>query len=115
MCARHGLPYEQARQLVPLVQRALEAPDAVRDRILTLVESNLARRVHGQESPERLTQDLDQEVLISVARILHVWSPSDKVMDMGGMLPRLFPDSFGAVGELGGDEGAEDGGAAPGA
>ncbi len=101
MCARHGLPYDQVEQLVPLVQRALEAPDEVRDRILTLIEGNLARRAASQECVEKLFQDLDQEVLISVARILHAWNPSQKVMEMGGILPRLFPDTFGppATGE----------------
>jgi hypothetical protein len=99
MCARHGLPYTQAEQLIPLVQRALEAPDEVRDRILTLIEGNLARRASGKVSIERLFEDLDQEVLISVARVLHGWHPSDKVVEMGGLLPRLFPDSFGLPGD----------------
>jgi hypothetical protein len=114
MCARHGLPYGQVEQLVPLVQRALEAPDEVRDRILTLVEGNLARRASSKECVEKLFEDLDQEVLISVARILHAWSPSQKVMEMGGILPRLFPESFGPSGKADvGPAGAEDGETGP--
>ncbi len=107
MCQRHGLPYEQASQLIPLVQRALEAPDEVRDRILTLIEGNLARRAASRENAKGLAEDLDQEVLLSVARILHAWDPSDRVMEMGGILPRLFPESFDEA------AGSEDGEAGP--
>ena len=97
MCDRHGLPYGEVERLEPLVQRALQSPESVRDRILTMVETNLAKR-NGTTTPESsneaLFQDLDEEVLISVARVLHAWAPSGKVLDVGGALPRLFPEGL---------------------
>jgi hypothetical protein len=49
MCERHGLPLEYGRRLLPLVRRAMEAPDEVRERILALVDGNLANRVGDGE------------------------------------------------------------------
>ena len=43
MCHRHGLPFQDASRLLPLVERALISPIDVRDRILHLVDDNLAR------------------------------------------------------------------------
>lgn len=98
MCLRHGLPDSEAQRLVPLVQRALDSPESVRDRILGMVETNLALRAGvppaQARSHEALFRDLDDEVLHSVARVLHSWSPSGKVLDVGGALPRLFPDGL---------------------
>ncbi|MFT4540144.1 MAG: hypothetical protein ACI835_002593 [Planctomycetota bacterium] len=96
MCTRHGLQFSEAARLLPLVKRALEAPQEVRDRLLTLVEGNLARRNSATQTsnPERLFKDLDEEVLISVAQVLDKWSPSGKVMKLGSILPNLFPDGF---------------------
>ena len=88
--------------MIPLVQRALESPDGVRDRILALVEGNLARRGSGKEDVKKLFEDLDQEVLLAVAKILHPWAPSKKVMGMGGDLPPFFKEGLGEADFLGG-------------
>lgn len=97
MCDRHGLEYSHVERLEPLVKRALDSPDTVRDRILNLVEENLVRRTGVSTSPdsrEAISQDLDEEVLVSVARVLHNWLPSGKVLDVGGALPNLFPNGL---------------------
>ena len=43
---------------------------------------------------EGLARDLDEEVLSSVAKVLHNWTPSQNVIDLGGSLKRLFPKGF---------------------
>jgi hypothetical protein len=69
--------------LIPLVRRAMEAPDEVRERILTLVEGNLVQRARGEDGDAKLARDLDHEVLIAVAKVLHNWSPSEPMLDLG--------------------------------
>lgn len=93
MCDRHGLPFADAQRLTPLVGRALASKPDVRDRILTLVERNLSRRADGdrRSTPERVFLDLDEEVLLSVSRVLHRWSPKGKLLDLSDALPGLFP------------------------
>jgi len=92
MCKRHGLAFRQVSRLVPLIQRALMSPEDVRDRILSMVETNLARRASGApvDPTVKVHQDLDLEVLLSVARVLHGWIPSSKVLELGQVLPNLF-------------------------
>ncbi len=96
MCARHDLPFTEAARLLPLIERALNSPHHVRDRILVLVENNLARRATGQTARtiEPVQRDLDDEVLCSVARVLHNWTPTSKILDLGKVMPDLFPEGF---------------------
>ena len=81
LCARHGLVPGDASALLPLVERALVSPKDVRDRILTLVDTNLAKRARGEGDAtlDDLERDLDEEVLRAVAKTLHVWEPSQRV------------------------------------
>jgi hypothetical protein len=85
LCARHGLSVDEARGLLPLVERALVSPIDVRDRILCLIETNLARKAGGQGEAtiEQLERDLDEEVLRAVALTLHSWEPSQRVRELG--------------------------------
>jgi hypothetical protein len=86
MCERHGLSPESGARLLPLVRRALEAPNDVRDRILRLVDDNLKGSAPGHVEPDKLWRDIDDEVLIAVARVLHGWSPSAPMLDLGSQL-----------------------------
>ena len=92
MCKRHGLAFRQVSRLLPLIKRALMSPADVRDRILGMVETNLARRASGApvDPTVKVHQDLDEEVLRSVARVLHGWTPSPKVLELSKVLPKLF-------------------------
>jgi len=85
LCARHGLPVDEARGLLPLVERALVSPLDVRERILCLIEANLARRAGGQGEAtiDQLERDLDEEVLRAVATTLHGWVPSRRTLEYG--------------------------------
>ncbi len=83
MCERHGLPAEYGARLIPLVRRAMESPDEVKQRILALVEGNLAQCARGDDGGATLWRDLDHEVLLAVARVLHDWSPSEPLLDLG--------------------------------
>jgi len=96
MCARHGLSSEGAVRLLPLIQRALSSPSQVRDRILTLVENNLALRAKGSPlgATEAMHADLDDEILLSVARILHAWNPKGPILNLSNIAPDLFPDGL---------------------
>jgi hypothetical protein len=89
LCERHGLPPDYGARLLPLVERALQAPEAVRDRILRLVDVNLKSCAEGRVDHEKLWRDLDQEVLVAVARVLHHWTPSEPMLDLGGHLGGL--------------------------
>jgi len=96
MCDRHALPYMEASRLLPLIERALNSPHHVRDRILVLVENNLARKATGtiSRTTQEVQRDLDDEVLVSVARVLHNQTPGPSLLDLGHVLPDLFPDGF---------------------
>ncbi|MBK7644798.1 MAG: hypothetical protein IPJ19_17450 [Planctomycetes bacterium] len=83
LCERNQVPYSYGERLLPIVRRALEAPDATRDRILALVERNLQQRADGAADSEKLARDLESEILLAVARVLHDWSPSDPLLDIG--------------------------------
>ena len=92
MCKRHGLPPDFGERLLPLVRRALQAPDDVRQRILALVENNLARKADAEQKPKPLSE-VDQAVLVAVARVLHDWDPSSSILDLGRKLGDVDPDS----------------------
>ncbi|HIF42419.1 MAG TPA: hypothetical protein EYQ74_15155 [Planctomycetes bacterium] len=97
MCTRQGLSLSRGSHLLPLVERALHSPESVRNRILTMVANSLARKVSGEEAAEEggaTQEDLDDEVLISVARVMHTWTPSARVHELEELLPDLFPEGF---------------------
>jgi hypothetical protein len=89
MCERHGLPADYGRRLLPLVRKAMDAPDEVRERILALVDGNLANRAQGSAELESHLEGTDQEVLVAVARVLHDWTPSEPMLDLGSTLGGL--------------------------
>ena len=89
MCERHGLPADYGQRLLPLVRRAMEAPDEVRERILALVDGNLANRAQGEADEDEVARDLDEDILLAVARVLHGWSPSEPLFDLGSSLGGL--------------------------
>jgi hypothetical protein len=97
MCRRHGLTFDRASSLLPIVQRALEASDGARDRLLLMVDSSLAKRSPGSPTEDRdgLKRDVDEEVLIAVSIVLHGWRPSGKMLDLGGGLREFLPEDFG--------------------
>jgi hypothetical protein len=81
MCLRHGLPPDYAIKLIPVVRRAMDSPEEVRERILTMVDGNLAQHAADRtlEPPE--ARDPDDAVLLAVARLMHHWTPSDAALD----------------------------------
>jgi hypothetical protein len=93
MCKRHGLQASSAKRLLPLIKRALGSPAKARDRILRLVENNLALRAKQSafEAPDALYQDLDDEILLSVGNILHAWNPQGPILNLSNLAPDIFP------------------------
>jgi hypothetical protein len=89
LCERNQVPYSRAERLLPIVARALEAPESTRERILALVERNLQQPGGGAAGQEKLARDLEHEILLAVARVLHGWSPSDPLLDLGNTLGGL--------------------------
>lgn len=85
MCLRHGLSTHVARRLVPLVGKALAAPDVLRERILVVLDHNLAKIARGEAREDAIWLDLDQEMLTNVARVLHTWTPSGQMLDFGSL------------------------------
>ena len=106
MCRRHGLAFDRAASLLPIVRRALEASDGVRDRLLLMVDTSLAERAPGKgtQNPEALERDLDDEVLMAVSKVLHGWRPSGKMLDLGGGLREFLPEDFGPESGAGPDD-----------
>lgn len=88
LCARHGLPAESGEPYLDLVSKALKAPNDVRDRILKLVDAGLAERARGDRD-SLAAAGADVEVLVSVARVLHGWTPSGSMLDLGSTLRKL--------------------------
>jgi len=99
LCEQHALPYAQGLRLLPLVRRAFEAPRDVRDRILSLVDRNLREQAERMPDSERLTQNLEDQILMAVARVLHDWSPSEPLLDISRRLGDLELPSDEADGE----------------
>lgn len=83
MCKRHGLSHESARPLLSLVRKALKSPLEARNRILMLVDGNLAERARGRSSTSKLKARRDDELLVTIARTLHDWLPSPGVLGLG--------------------------------
>ena len=88
LCERNGVPYSSGERLLPLVRRALEAPEQVRDRILILVDRNL-REQSPEGGTEKIYQELEEEILVAVAKVLHDWTPSEPLLDLGSTLGGL--------------------------
>ena len=94
MCIRHGLPPDYAIQLIPVVRRAMDSPDEIRERILAMVDGNLAQHAADRESGPPKARDPDDAVLLAVARLMHHWTPSDAALDPNGGFEGL---DFGGI------------------
>ncbi len=79
LCRRHGIERSRGEKLLPLVRRAMDSPEEVRDRVLRIVEDSIAGRV--REDPR--VQARDERVLVAVARVLHGWNPGDPFLTWG--------------------------------
>lgn len=74
LCDRHGLPLEEARALLPLVERAVRASGTRRRRILEVLDATLERRrIELAAEREQEARAEDERVLERVARMLHAW------------------------------------------
>lgn len=82
MCVRHGLPPDYGMKLIPVVRRAMEAPEEVRARILAMVEGNLRQHAADRGEHEEAGRDPDEAVLVAVARLMHHWKPSESILDL---------------------------------
>lgn len=69
LCRLHGQAPENCRDLLPLVERALAARDAVRRQVLQLVDATLARR-----ALEGSPAGADARLLALLAGLLHGWN-----------------------------------------
>jgi len=95
MCLRHGLPPDYAVKLIPVVRRALESPAEIRERILAMVESNIAQHAADRAVSPPEARDPDDAVLLAVARLMHHWTPSETALDSGEGLGGLDLNDFG--------------------
>ena len=96
MCLHHRLPPDYAIRLIPVVRRLMSSPEEIRERILAMVEGNLAQHAADRVLTPPEAKDPDDAVLLAVARLMHHWTPSESALD---------PDSgFGGLdlGEFGG-------------
>lgn len=96
LCQRHGLPAEAGAPYLDLVTKALGSPDEVRDRILKLVDAGLAERAHEAATRKNGLTEAEREVLMAVARVLHTWTPSGSMLDLGSTLGKLGQDGEAA-------------------
>src|SRR5260221_13611567 len=84
MCLRHGLPPDYAIKLIPVVRRAMSSPDEIRERILAMVDGNLAQHAADRDHAPPEARNPDDAVLLAVARLMHHWTPSDSSLDEEG-------------------------------
>ena len=83
LCDRHGVEHSRGARLLPLVRWALRGPEDARERILAVVEKTLAASATRGAEPRELYAAADRAVLLAVARILHGWTPDDKILNLG--------------------------------
>ena len=85
MCRRHALNFEEAADLGKLVERALISPTRVRKKILDLIDAALSRRANGDTTAtlDAVERDLDEEVLLAVAKRVHNWEPGASLDGFG--------------------------------
>ena len=81
MCLHHGLPPDYAIRLIPVVRRAMSSPEEIRERILAMVDGNLAQHAADRTQAPIEARDPDDAVLLAVARLMHHWTPSDNALD----------------------------------
>ena len=81
LCRRHGVPQARGIRLFPLIRWALESPPEVRVRILAIVEETLEWR--ADEGDAERDPVASPAVLVAVARVLHDWSPSERILGIG--------------------------------
>ncbi len=89
LCNRHGLPESAGAPYLDLVTKALSASNEVRDRILKLVDAGLSERARSQRVGTQALTEAEREVLIAVARVLHTWTPTGSMLDLGSTLGQL--------------------------
>jgi len=94
ICELHGLPHADGAGMIPLVRRAMSAPAAVREQILALVAGNLAERAAGGDGDRVMWRDVDQGILLEVARVLHAWAPTKGLFDEGRDVPEGLPEGL---------------------
>ncbi len=86
LCRRVGLDADGQADLLPLTERAAQAPPDERRRLLALVlEALLLRAGRGARAPEG-ERALEEGLLLAVARALHGWSPEGGPLDPGRTL-----------------------------
>ncbi|MCE9593298.1 MAG: hypothetical protein K8S98_03795 [Planctomycetes bacterium] len=78
LCRRHDVPFEDAKQLLPLVTRASETYETqVRDSLMRVVENSLTRLSEERRHRKNLETHLDRQYLIALAAVLHPWEPRE--------------------------------------
>lgn len=97
MCLRHGLPPDYGIRLIPVVRRAMSSPDEIRERILAMVDGNLAQHAADRTLAPPEARDPDDAVLLAVARLMHHWTPSENALDPNGGLGDVDMREFGSA------------------
>ena len=85
MCRRHALDPKDAADFSRLVERAIISPAKARKKILDLIDQALARRASGDKTAtlDAVERDLDEEVLLAVAKRVHDWEPGSSLEGFG--------------------------------
>jgi len=74
LCAHFDVPVSKGRKLIPLIERALEAPEPIKGRILSLIKRTLKREAERHKATQRESA-LDERMLGVVAKVVHPWTP----------------------------------------
>jgi hypothetical protein len=75
LCRRYRLPYDEAEELLPLLERALSSRPEVRRCLEAVVETALATRAAKHSDQHQLKDRVEQDVLVLLAGLLHSWDP----------------------------------------
>ena len=75
LCRRHRIPYEEAGELLPLLERAARSPPEIRRCLVAVVEAAVASRAAEREDHRHRKRQLEESVLAVLASLLHRWEP----------------------------------------
>jgi hypothetical protein len=75
LCRRYRLPYDDAAELLPLLERALTSRPEIRRCLEAVVEASLATRAAQRADRNQATEQMNQQILEALAGLLHGWEP----------------------------------------
>ena len=78
LCRRHGLPDEVGQRFLLLMERAAQARPDLRERVLELVDRQLAQLAQERATARQQAASRNESCLKALAPLLHDWQPGKR-------------------------------------